>query len=389
MLRKQLVVFVLVLLVLFLGACTSRTIEVTRVVEVPGDTVEVVRELPGDVVEVTRIVEVEGQSVERVVEVQVTPTPIGGELILYACLFDPDKLAVLFKAFENQTGVKVTCLDMSSGEALQRIRAEQGNPQGDVLFGTTNLSHVNLASDGLTELYKGTGWHRIPDGPGKDPDGAWTGFYYGVIGFACSPERLAEINAECPDSWEALLDPVFEGEIVIASPAASGTSYTVLSGLAELMGEDGAFEYWQRLNQNVAQYTQSGSAPGRMAAQGEYAIGIAFAHDIQVQQDHGLPVLLNFPSEGTPFEIGGISIIKGARNKAAAEAWLDFVFTEAFQRYHNDIAHRIPIVTGVDLAEGTIGLEDVKLIEGYDPTDWAAKRDDLVARWQDEIGGER
>jgi iron(III) transport system substrate-binding protein len=156
-----------------------------------------------------------------------------------------------------------------------------------------------------------------------------------------------------------------------------------------LMGEDGAFEYWQRLNQNVAQYTQSGSAPGRMAAQGEYAIGIAFAHDIQVQQDHGLPVLLNFPSEGTPFEIGGISIIKGARNKAAAEAWLDFVFTEAFQRYHNDIAHRIPIVTGVDLAEGTIGLEDVKLIEGYDPTDWAAKRDDLVDRWQDEIGGER
>lgn len=387
MLRKQLVVFVVLLLGLFLGACTPRTIEVTRVVELPGATVEVIRELPGDVVEVTRIVEVEGQTVERMVEV--TPTPIGGELILYACLFDPDKLAVLFKAFEAQTGVKVTCLDMSSGEALQRIRAEQGNPQGDVLFGTTNLSHVNLASDGLTELYQGAGWHRIPDGPGKDPDGAWTGFYYGVIGFACSPERLAEIGAECPDSWEALLDPVYEGEIVIASPAASGTSYTVLSGLAELLGEDEAFEYWQRLNQNVAQYTQSGSAPGRMAAQGEYAVGIAFAHDIQVQQDSGLPVILGFPSEGTPFEIGGISIIKGARNQAAAEAWLDFVFTEAFQRYHNDIAHRIPIVSGVDLAEGTIGLEDVKLIEGYDPTEWAAKRDDLVDRWQDEIGGER
>jgi iron(III) transport system substrate-binding protein len=387
MLRKQLVVSILLLLVLFLGACTPRTIEVTRVIEMPGATVEVIRELPGDVVEVTRIVEVEGQTVERVVEV--TPTPIGGELILYACLFDPDKLAVLFKSFEAQTGVKVTCLDMSSGEALQRIRAEQGNPQGDVLFGTTNLSHVNLASDGLTELYQGAGWNRIPEGPGKDPDGAWTGFYYGVIGFACSPERLAELGADCPDSWEALLDPVFEGEIVIASPAASGTAYTVLSGLAELMGEDGAFEYWQRLNQNVAQYTQSGSAPGRLAAQGEYAIGIAFAHDIQVQQDRGLPVIISFPSEGTPFEIGGISIIKGARNKAAAEAWLDFVFTEAFQRYHNDVAHRIPIVTGVELAEGTIGLEDVKLIEGYDPTEWAARRDDLVNRWQAEIGGER
>jgi iron(III) transport system substrate-binding protein len=323
------------------------------------------------------------------VEVAVTPTPIGGQLTLYACLFDPAKLAVLFETFKAQYGVDVTCLDMSSGEALERIRAESENPQGDVLFGTTNLSHVNLAADGLTEPYKGLGWTLLPDGAVKDPDGYWTGFYYGVIGFACSPDRLAEIGAECPTSWDELLDPVYKGEIVIASPAASGTSYTVLSGLSQMFGEDGAFEWYQKFDQNVAQYTESGSAPGKMAAAGEFAVGIAFAHDIQVQQDKGLPVELNFPSEGTPFEIGGISIIKGAKNEAAARAWVDYVFTPAFQRYHNDVAHRIPVVPGVALKEGTYGLEDVKLIDGYDPTEWAAKRDALVARWQQEIGANR
>ena len=76
-------------------------------------------------------------------------------------------------------------------------------------------------------------------------------------------------------------------------------------------------------------------------------------------------------------------------HEAAAQAWVDYVFTEGFQRYHNDIAHRIPVVPGVELMEGTYGLEDVKLIEGYDPTEWAAKRDDLVGRWQDEIGSLR
>jgi iron(III) transport system substrate-binding protein len=338
------------------------------------------------IVEVTKEIEVE---VEKIVEVQVTPTPIGGELILYACLFDPDKIQVLFKTFEAQNGVNVTCLDMSSGEALERIRAESENPQGDVLFGTTNLSHVNLAKDELTQTYQGSGWSQLPDGAIKDPDARWTGFYYGVLGFACSPERLAEIEADCPSSWADLLDPVYEGEIVIASPAASGTSYTVLSGLAQMFGEDGAFEYYQEFDKNVAQYTESGSAPGKLAAAGEFAIGISFAHDIQVQQDKGLPVILNFPEEGTPFEIGGISILNGAKNEAAAQAWLDFVFTEAFQRYHNDVAHRIPVVEGVELSEGNIGLDDVKLIEGYDPTDWAAKRDDLVARWQEEIGVNR
>ena len=382
MFRKLFLISVLLALFL-LPACGPQTIEVTRVVEV-SEQVEVTRVVEGEAVEVTRVVEVEVEGEEVVVEV--TPTPIGGELILYACLFDPDRLEVLFQTFRAEYGVNVTCLDMSSGEALERIRAESENPQGDVLFGTTNLSHVNLAADDLTEPYQGVGWNQLPDGPLKDPEGYWSGFYYGVIGFACSPERLEEIGAECPSSWEDLLDPVYQGEVVIASPAASGTAYTTLSGLAELYGEDGAFEYWHQLDANIAQYTESGSAPGRMAAQGEFAIGIAFVHDIQVQQDAGLPVEIGFPEEGTPYEIGGISIIKGARNQAAAQAWVDYVFSDAFQRYHNDVAHRIPVIEGVRLAEGTVSLEDVQLIEGYDPTEWAGLRDDLIARWQEEIG---
>ena len=379
--RRTVMLTLALLLAVVLAACAQPTPTVKEVTKVV--TQEVEKEVQ---VEVTKEVQVT-QEVEKVVEV--TPEPIGGELVLYACLFDPDKLQVIFNMFKERHGTEVTCLDMSSGEALQRIRAEEGNPQGDVLFGTTNLSHVNLAEDGLLEPYKGVGWELLPEGPLKDPDGAWSGFYYGVIGFACSPSRLEEIGAECPSSWDDLLDPVYEGEIVIASPAASGTSYTVLSGLSELKGEDGAFEWYQEFDNNVAQYTESGSAPGTMAAAGEFAVGISFAHDIQVQQDKGLPVEINFPTEGTPYEIGGISIIKGAEHMEAAHAWVDFVFSSTFQRYHNDVAHRIPVVPGVELAEGTFGLEDVKLVEGYDPTEWAAERDRLVERWQEEIGGGR
>lgn len=376
--KHSVVVVAVLLLAVLLAACAQPEPTVKEVTQVVTQEVEkVVTQEVEKEVEVTK-------EIERVVEV--TPEPVGGELVLYACLFDPDKLQVLFNMFKERYGTEVTCLDMSSGEALQRIRAEEGNPQGDVLFGTTNLSHVNLAADGLLEQYQGVGWQALPEGPLKDPEGYWSGFYYGVIGFACSPERLEEIGADCPDSWDDLLDPVYEGEIVIASPAASGTSYTVLSGLAELKGEEEAFEWYQEFDNNVAQYTESGSAPGTMAAAGEFAIGISFAHDIQVQQDKGLPVEISFPSEGTPYEIGGISIIKGAEHMEAAQAWVDFVFSDTFQRYHNDVAHRIPVLPHVELAEGTVTLEDVTLVEGYDPTEWAAERDRLVQSWQDEIG---
>ena len=49
-------------------------------------------------VQVTEVVEVE-KVVER------TPEPIGGDLVLYACLFDPDKLQVLFNMFKDRYGV--------------------------------------------------------------------------------------------------------------------------------------------------------------------------------------------------------------------------------------------------------------------------------------------
>src|SRR4030065_508055 len=132
--------------------------------------------------------------VEKIVEV--TPEPIGGDLILYSCLFDPDKLQVLFDAFKAQYGVNVTCLAMGSGEALERIRAEKDDPQGDVLFGIANVAHVRLAAQGLTLPYQGSGWRLLPEGPLKDSEGRWVGLYYGVIGFACSPERLQAIGAE-------------------------------------------------------------------------------------------------------------------------------------------------------------------------------------------------
>ena len=52
-----------------------------------------------------------------------------------------------------------------------------------------------------------------------------------------------------------------KGEIQIADPNSSGTAYTALATLVQLMGEDQAFDYPKKLSANVAQFTKSGSAP--------------------------------------------------------------------------------------------------------------------------------
>ena len=100
----------------------------------------------------------------------------------------------------------------------------------------------------------------------------------------------------------------------MANPNSSGTAYTMLATMVQLMGEDKGFEYLKALHTNINQYTKSGSAPIKAAGLGETTIGIVFMHDAVSQAAAGFPIVPVAPCEGTGYEIGSMSLIKGARN---------------------------------------------------------------------------
>lgn len=131
-----------------------------------------------------------------------------------------------------------------------------------------------------------------------------------------------------PKCWKDLTKPEYKGEIQIADPQSSGTAYTALATFAQLWGDDQAFDYLKQLNANVSQYTKSGIAPARNAARGETAIGIGFLHDYSLEKEQGAPLELISPCEGTGYEIGGVSILKGARNLDNAKLFVDWVLSK-------------------------------------------------------------
>ena len=69
-------------------------------------------------------------------------------------------------------------------------------------------------------------------------------------------------------SYQDLLRPEFKGQIVMSNPNSSGTGFLAVTGLIHLMGEEKAFEYMDKLHENIAMYTHSGSAPAKKAAAG-------------------------------------------------------------------------------------------------------------------------
>ena len=237
-------------------------------------------------------------------------------------------------AFEKATGIKVLMTRKSSGEFYAQIKAEAANPKGDIWWGGTGDPHLQAAEEGLTEPYKSPKMGEQQDWAVRQWEaskGRTVGVYAGALGYSYNTDQLKKKNIPTPKCWADLTKPAFKDEIQVANPNSSGTSYTMLATFVQLMGEDKAFEYMKALHKNVNQYTKSGAAPARAAATGESLVGITFQHDAVVQAVNGANVTIVSPCEGTGYEIGSMSIIKGAKNMENAKKWYDWALTPEAQ----------------------------------------------------------
>jgi iron(III) transport system substrate-binding protein len=256
-------------------------------------------------------------------------SPADGRLSVL-CGADEAWCTALEAAFERKTNIDVSMVRKSSGEILAQVRAEKENPKVDVWWGGTGDPQLQAAAEELLEVHKsGNEPNLLPWAQNflEISGRRATGIYAGALGITYNRQILQEKGLPAPSCWKDLIKEVYQGEIQIANPNSSGTAYTALATLVQIFGEDEAFKYLAELNRNVNSYTKSGSAPVKAVARGETLIGIAFMHDAVTQKQAGFPVEIVAPCEGTGYEIGAVSIIKGARNLDNAKLFVDYALS--------------------------------------------------------------
>jgi iron(III) transport system substrate-binding protein len=205
----------------------------------------------------------------------------------------------MMAAFERATGIRVAMTRKSSGETMTQIRAEASNPRGDVWWGGTGDPHMQAAEENLTEEYRSprlAELHALGGAPGGAGGFRTVGIYAGALGYSFNTRELTRRRIAAPRCWADLAKPEFRGEVQVADPNTSGTAYTMLATLVQVMGEEPAFTYLRALHRNVNQYTRSGAAPARAAATGETLVGITFLHDAVTQKVAGAPVRSSPPA---------------------------------------------------------------------------------------------
>ncbi len=299
--------------------------------------------------------------------------------------FDTEEAQYYIEAFEKETGIDVEYVRMSSGEVLARIEAEAKNPQASVWHAGSNTSHINAATKDLLMPYRPNTDFELMDIL-HAKDWKWTGFYTGAIGFVTNTDFLAKTGAKAPTSWQDLLDPVFAENVSIAYPYTSGTAYTTYATLIQMLGLEDALDFWEEFDKNsILMYNKSGSAAITQAGLAEVAVGISFSHDIMAKGiNKGYPVVMTFPEEGTGYEVGGLSLIKGGPEPELGKKFIDWCFgvtaQNLFQNYN-----RLPVNPKATVKEGSVTLDQVNLID-YDFI-WAGEnKDAMVEAWRDRIG---
>ncbi|MCX2720974.1 ABC transporter substrate-binding protein [Roseibium salinum] len=293
--------------------------------------------------------------------------------------------------FEAKHDIKVNMVRLSSGESYAKIRAESRNPKTDIWWGGTGDPHLQAAAEGLTQEYKSEMLDELHDWARKQAESSGyktVGVYAGALGWGYNTDIFKDKGYKVPACWADLLNPELKGEIQVANPNSSGTAYTALASLVQIMGEDEAFDYLKELNSNISQYTKSGSAPVKAAARGETGVGIVFLHDAVAQAASGFPVKSVAPCEGTGYEIGSMSIVEGSRNLENAKIWYDWALTPEVQsRMKEAKSFQLPSNKSAEIPEEAPRFEDIKLIDyDFDKYGNPDTRKALLERWDSEIG---
>ncbi len=290
----------------------------------------------------------------------------------------------IFQQFTKDTGIKVDFIDMSSGEVLSKLQAENGKPSADVWFGGGLDSFITAKNKGLLEKYISPEMAEVPL-KYRDKDGYWSGVSLVLVGFMVNNEILADKKLDAPKTWADLTKPEYRDEVIMANPAISGTNYALVDNLIQELGEDKAWEYFEALNKNVPFLAKRGGEPPMKVTTGEFGVAVIPMSGEFILMEGKYPVTTIYPEDMIPWVPAGMAIFKNAENLPEAKKFVDWALSEKGQIAIRDEDPRAMVRNGVKTPESIKTIDMDKLIN-IDIDRLGNEREKVLNEWNKRFG---
>lgn len=250
---------------------------------------------------------------------------LGKELVLYSTMTETDLNALLEGFNQKYPDIKVDVVSGTIGETTARIRAELGNPQGDVTWGGLADSDGEQYAD-LFEKWVCPSSANAIEGY-STPNGIYSMDHLSTVVFSINTELEKELGLKI-ESYEDLLDPKLKGKVMIANPNSSSSAWNNLCNIMAVYGTDSkeAWDFIEKLMPNLV-IVDSSSACFKSVESGEYVVGLTYEDGAikLVEDGAGDHFTIRYPKNGASASAFGMAVIKGCKHPEAAKAMIEYV----------------------------------------------------------------
>ncbi|SLQ73291.1 ABC transporter substrate-binding protein [Klebsiella pneumoniae] len=226
----------------------------------------------------------------------------------------------LASGFEQQTGVKVTVFQATTGKVMARLEAEQANPQADVLISASWDTAEDLHQRGWLLPFASANADQVPANL-KSADYIAQGV--SALGIVWNSKS----GTPEPKEWRDLTQPAFKDKVTTPDPALSGASLDLLIGLQNSMG-DQAWQLFDDLKKNgmvVSGPNAQAVTPVMQGAKAAVFGAVDYVSYGNIQQGESLKVI--FPASGTVIAPRPMMILKTSQHHDDAKAFIDYVLS--------------------------------------------------------------
>ncbi|MCY2266156.1 ABC transporter substrate-binding protein [Klebsiella pneumoniae] len=226
----------------------------------------------------------------------------------------------LASGFEQQTGVKVTVFQATTGKVMARLEAEQANPHADVLISASWDTAEDLHQRGWLLPFASANADQVPANL-KSADYIAQGV--SALGIVWNSKS----GTPEPKEWRDLTQPAFKDKVTTPDPALSGASLDLLIGLQNSMG-DQAWQLFDDLKKNgmvVSGPNAQAVTPVMQGAKAAVFGAVDYVSYGNIQQGESLKVI--FPASGTVIAPRPMMILKTSQHADDAKAFIDYVLS--------------------------------------------------------------
>ena len=277
-----------------------------------------------------------------------SPTEVPGEPITLTVMTH-DSFSVsqeVLSAFESANNIKVNFVKGGdTGATLNRLILESlsgSTPSEDVFFGLDNTFLSRALEQDLFEPYNAPQLAKIPAEFKLDPENRALPVDYGDVCINYDKAWFKQNDLPLPTSLAELTDPRYANLLVVENPATSSPGLAFMLATIAEFGEDGWLDWWQAMKANgvqitsdweTAYYTNFSGSSGR----GAQPMVVSYASSPAAEFIYAETELEESPTASLTGagmcwrQIEFAGILKGTKNRSAAEKFIDFLLSQPFQ----------------------------------------------------------